>query len=188
MRPTSLDYRLMKRGEEAEVCDLVFRVFDEFVAPQFSSEGVQEFRNHEDPHLFLRRSQWNHFILIAATEKEIVGMIETKNDGHITLFFVDGDHQGEGIGRELLKRALQICQRKDPEIKRVTVSSAPNAVKIYETLGFRRAGPERIENQIRFVPMVLDLYRRETQSPVTGKVKHRVQPSPLSDSIHTRPP
>jgi ribosomal protein S18 acetylase RimI-like enzyme len=178
------EYRRMRRGEETEVSDLILRVFEEFVAPQFSREGVQEFQNR----LFLRRSEWNHSILVALANKKIVGMIETKNDGHITLFFVDGDHQGEGVGRELLKRALEICRRRYPEITAVTVSSAPNAVKIYERLGFRRAGPERTENQIRFVPMVLDLFRSRPQSDVTGKVKQKVQPSPSTDSTHIRPP
>jgi len=182
------EYRLMKRGEETEVCDLALRVFEEFVAPQFSREGVQEFRNYADPRLFLRRSEWNHFVLVALAEKEIVGMIETKNDDHITLFFVDGDHQGEGVGRELLKRSLEICRRRDPEIKRVTVSSAPSAVEIYERLGFRREGPERTEDQIRSVPMVFDLYRMSPQPPANGKVKQKVLPSPSTDSIHIRPP
>jgi len=70
------EYRRMKRGEETMVYNLALRVFEEFVAPQFSEEGVREFRNHIDPHIILRRSQSNHFILIATTEKEIAGMIE----------------------------------------------------------------------------------------------------------------
>ena len=152
------EYRRMKRGEETLVCNLALRVFEEFVAPQFSEEGVREFRNHTDPLIILRRSQSNHFILIAATEKEIAGMIEIRNGGHVTLFFVDGEFQCEGIGRELLKKALEICRRGNPEITTVTVNSAPNAVEIYESLGFRRAGPERCMDHIRSVPMVLDLF------------------------------
>lgn len=188
MRPTSLEYRLMKRGEEAEVCSLTTRIYEKFVAPQFSNESVQVFRNYADPRLFLCRSEWSHFVLVALANKKIVGMIETKNDGHITLFFVDGDHQGEGVGRELLKRALEICRGRDPKIKKATVNSAPNAIEIYERLGFRLAGPERTEDQIRSVPMVLDLYRMPPQSPATGKVKQKVLPSPATDSIHIRPP
>ncbi len=183
-----LEYRLMKRGEEAEVCNLALRVFHEFIAAQFSKEGVQEFYNYADPHLFLRRSQWNHFILIAAAEKEIIGMIEVRDDGHVTLFFVDGAFQGRGVGGELLKKALEICRRRDPEITKVTVNSSPNAVEIYERLGFRRAGPERIEDQIRSVPMVLDLFLSEPQPPTTGRVKLKVLPSPSTDSTQIRPP
>ncbi|HII06977.1 MAG TPA: GNAT family N-acetyltransferase [Methanotrichaceae archaeon] len=186
MKTGLLEYRLMKRGEEAEVCDLVIRVFDEFVAPQFSREGVQEFYNYADPHLFIRRSQWNHFVLIAAAQKEIDGMIEVRDDGHITLFFVDKRFQGKGTGKELLYRALGICQRSKPELSKATVNSSPNAVGIYERLGFRLAGSEQAENRIRFVPMVLDLFRHQPQLTATGKVKQKMEPSTFSDSIHTR--
>jgi len=150
----------MRCGEEAEVSDLVLRVFDEFVADQFSRTGVQEFQSYADPCLLILRSRWNHFVLLAAAEKEIAGMIEMRDDGHVTLFFVEGRFQGSGVGGELLRRSLSICMRVDPEMSAATVNSAPSAVKIYERLGFRRAGPERTENQIRFAPMVLDLYRR----------------------------
>ena len=160
-----LEYRPMKRGEEAEVSDLVLRVFDEFVAPQFSQEGLQEFRNYADPHLFLLRSRWNHFVLLADTQKEIAGMIEMRCDGHVALFFVDRRFQERGVGGELLRRALEICRRKNPEVSKVTVNSSPNAVVAYERLGFCRAGPERTEDQVRFVPMVLDLLDTNLSRP-----------------------
>lgn len=151
------EYRLMKRGEETEVCDLALRVFEEFVAPQFSKEGVQEFCNYADPHLLLLRSRWDHFVLLAATQKEIAGMIEVKDDGHVTLFFVEGEFQGAGVGGELLRRALEICRRRNQKLSNATVNSSPNAVGIYERLEFHRAGPEQAEDHIRFVPMVLEM-------------------------------
>lgn len=151
-----LEFRPMKPGEEAEVARLVLRVFDEFVAPQFSKEGVQEFRNYIDPHLFLLRSRWEHFVILAVTQKEIVGMIEVRDDGHVSLFFVEGRHQGSGVGSELLRRALGICQRRNPEMSNATVNSSPNAVGVYERLGFRRAGAERAGDHIRSIPMILD--------------------------------
>jgi ribosomal protein S18 acetylase RimI-like enzyme len=160
-----LEYRPMKHGEEAEVSDLVLRVFDEFVAPQFSKEGVQEFRNYADPHLFLLRSRWDHFVLLAATQKEIAGMIEVKDDGHVTLFFVDRRFQERGVGGELLRRALEVCQRRNQKLSNATVNSSPNAVGIYERLEFRRAGPEQAEDHIRFVPMVLDLLDTNLSRP-----------------------
>ncbi len=153
-----LNYRLMRPGEEDAVTDLVMRVFDEFVAPQFSVEGRREFQSYADPRLLLLRSRWNHFVLLADTQKEIAGMIEMRDDGQVTLFFVEGKFQGSGIGGELLRRALEVCRRRNPEVSKVTVNSSPNAVVAYEKLGFRRAGPEKTEDQVRFVPMVLDLF------------------------------
>lgn len=152
-----LEYRLMKRGEEADVSDLVLRVFDEFVAPQFSKEGLREFYNYADPHLLLLRSRWNHFVHLAVAEDVIAGMIEVRDGGHVALFFVEGEFQERGVGGELLRRALEICTRRNPGLSKVTVNSSPNAVGIYERLEFRRAGPEQAEDHIRFVPMVLEI-------------------------------
>jgi GNAT superfamily N-acetyltransferase len=160
-----LVYRLMRPGEEADVTDLVMRVFDEFVAPQFSVEGRREFQSYADPHLLLLRSRWNHFVLLADTQKEIAGMIEMRCDGHVALFFVEGEFQSSGVGGELLRRALEICRRRNPEVSKATVNSSPNAVVAYERLGFCRAGPERTEDQIRFVPMVLDLLDTNLSRP-----------------------
>lgn len=152
-----LEYRPMKRGEEAEVARLVLRVFDEFVAPQFSKEGVQEFRNYADPHLFLLRSRWDHFVHLALADGEIAGMIEVRDDGHVALFFVEGRFQGRGVGGELLRRGLSISKSRNPDLFQSTVNSSPNAVAIYEGLGFRPREGEEGEGTIPSIPMVLDL-------------------------------
>ena len=152
-----MEFRPMKVGEEAAVCELALRVFGQFVAPQFSSEGRREFQSYADPHLLRLRSRWNHLVLLAVDDDAIAGMIEVRDDGHVTLFFVEGEHQGEGIGGELLRRSLSISEMRNPNLSRVTVNSSPNAVAIYERLGFRKAGAERDGDHIRSVPMVLDL-------------------------------
>ncbi|HPJ31138.1 MAG TPA: GNAT family N-acetyltransferase [Methanothrix sp.] len=147
----------MKPGEERMVSELALRVFDRFVAPQFSAEGRREFRSYADPHLLRLRSRWNHIVLLALADDEIAGMIEVRDDGHVTLLFVEGELQGNGVGGELLRRSLSISKRRKPDLSRVTVNSSPNTVAIYERLGFRKAGAERDGDHIRSVPMVLDL-------------------------------
>ena len=147
----------MKVGEEMAVSELALRVFDRFVASQFSAEGRREFRSYADPHLLRLRSRWNHLVFLAVADGEIAGMIEVREDGHVTLFFVEGEFQGEGIGGELLRRILSISKRRNPDLSQATVNSSPNAVAIYERLGFRTAGTERAEDHIRSVPMVMHL-------------------------------
>ena len=38
-----IKYRFMQAGEEQETCDLVIRVFNEFVAHQYSEQDIQKF-------------------------------------------------------------------------------------------------------------------------------------------------
>ena len=148
-------YRFIKTGEEIEVCSLVNRVFDEFVAPDYGDDGVQEFRKYVNPPALLQRGQDNHIVLVAAEENKIVGIIEIRNNDHISLLFVDAPFQGRGISRTLTDRALEICRQNKPTLTEVTVNSSLYALPIYKRLGFQQTQPEQVINGIRFVPMAL---------------------------------
>ena len=155
-----LEYRPMRSGEEEEAaCDLLSRAFEEFVADGLSPEGREEFYSYADPRLLIKRSRWNHIVLLALAEDEIIGMIELRDDGHVALFFVDGDHQGKGVGGELLRRGIGAAIMRNPGISKATVSSSPNSVAIYERFGFRRREEDGGEGTIPSIPMVLDLGR-----------------------------
>jgi ribosomal protein S18 acetylase RimI-like enzyme len=151
-----ITYRAMRAGEEQQVCDLVVRVFHDFVAPLYSPEGVHEFLTYAaDPGQLHERLQSNRFVLVAESQDQIVGAIEVRNHDHISLFFVDGQSQRKGIGWELWRRALGSCLVNRPDLTRITVHSSPNAVEAYQKLGFQPEGPEQTVNGIRFVPMAL---------------------------------
>jgi len=153
----SLYYRLMKSGEESAVCALVTHVFNEFVAPDYSDEGAEEFLKYVEPNLLLERSQEDHFVLVALLLEEIVGMIEVRDYGHISLLFVDKRFQRIGIGKELLRKSVEICYSHKPGLSQVSVNSSPYAVEVYKKLGFRQRGPRQTVKGICFDPMVLDL-------------------------------
>ena len=150
----------MQAGEESAVCDLVARVFESFVAPEFSQEGVREFLSYVEPEALAQRAQEGHFVLVAVAQDEIVGMIEVRNHEHISLFFVDARVHRRGIGKDLVGQALDICCHKRPDLQRIDVNSSLYAVPVYERLGFRQAGPERVKNGIRFIPMVREMQGR----------------------------
>ncbi len=153
----SLLYRLMRPGEESAVCALVTRVFDEFIAPDYSDDGVQEFLKYAEPNLLLERSLRNHFVLVATVLEEIVGMIEVREYDHVSLRFVDRRFQRIGIGKELLRRSLEVCRSHKPGLSEISVKSSPYAVAVYQKMGFRQQGPARTVKGICFVPMALEL-------------------------------
>lgn len=149
-------YRAMEPGEEQQVCQLVVRVFTKFVAPLYSPEGVREFLTYAaDPDQLRERLQANRFVLVAELRGRIAGAIEVRNYDHISLFFVDGELQRKGIGKELWRRALDTCLANRRDLTRITVHASPNAVETYKKLGFQTEGPEQTVNGIRFVPMML---------------------------------
>ena len=152
--------RQIKTGEENQIYKLVKPIFDKFVAPAFSSEGIEEFlKVIRSEAVKDRLKQGNRKILFAEkiNSGEIVGMIEFRNFNHISIFFVKSKLQGQGIGNSLLARCINICKKTNKGLKKITVHSSPNAVEIYKKFGFIKIGKGWVQqhNGISFVKMKL---------------------------------
>lgn len=118
----------------------------QFEAPDYSVEGVETFK---------RTAIYNNDFLdslnmYGAYESEtLLGVIATRNKGnHIALFFVDGKHHRQGIGKKLFKIVLENSTAKE-----ITVNSSPYAVEVYHRLGFVDIALEENTNEIRYIPM-----------------------------------
>lgn len=151
-----MNLSLMESGQEKTVIDVVREVFDKHVAPEYTQEGVDEFYKFANEKSLAERSKVNFFTVIAYHNETAVGVIEIKEFNHISLFFVKSNFQGKGIGKALLNEALAEI-RKEHVITVLTVKSAPNAISIYEALGFFKQGEEQTLNGIRFLPMQLKI-------------------------------
>jgi predicted GNAT family N-acyltransferase len=149
--------RRMEPGEEQQVCHLVLQVFNDFVAQLYDIEGVEEFTRYLDANLMAKRVQSNHFILIAEENKKMIGTIEMRNFNHISLLFVSREKQHQGVGRQLVREALRIARRHEPDLSEVDVHSSPNAVDAYKKFGFHTAGAEKLENGISFIQMKMPI-------------------------------
>ncbi|MBR0413100.1 MAG: GNAT family N-acetyltransferase [Eubacterium sp.] len=137
-----MDIRELNKEEIAPALDLVWKVFLEYEAPDYSQEGVDEFYKsiHNSNYLSM-------LTFYGAFSDSLVGVIATRNEGkHIALFFVDGRYQGQGIGRALFNAVKTDI---------MTVNSSPYAVPIYQKLGFYATNEEQVINGLRFIPMVL---------------------------------
>ena len=157
MEKEALTYRFLSTKDILEVSELITHVFNQFVALDYSNEGVQEFYRYIQPSAFRNRTQPQHFSLIALKQNKIVGVIEMREHHHISLLFVAPDVQRRGIAKELLHQALQICRTHEPRLLDISVNASSYAVPIYERLGFRCNGEKQIRNGIGFFPMVLTL-------------------------------
>lgn len=133
----------LRRDEMDRALGLVWRVFLEYEAPDYTPEGVAEFYRsiHDDGYLSAL-SVYGAFF-----GEELVGIIATRNSGtHIALFFVDGKYHRQGIGRQLFEAV---------HADKMTVNSSPYAVPVYEKLGFTATGAEQVVNGLLFTPMAL---------------------------------
>lgn len=150
-------YRRMIQGDGTKVSEFISVVFNEYVAPGFSQDGIDEFMKFIKPDAIESQLKENHFAFIATIGAKILGVIEVRNNNHVALFFVDGHFQRKGIGKKLLQKALELCGRNDNEFSKITVNASPNSIRAYETMGFEPTDVEQCKNGIRFVPMALRL-------------------------------
>jgi GNAT superfamily N-acetyltransferase len=157
MADDSIQIRPMKQEEIQAVSDLVFRSFKNNVAAYYSEEGVETFFDYANPKALNERFLKDHFILVAVEKQALVGMIEIRNNCHISLLFVEPLQQEKGIGKGLLGKAIAMARQSDPEFKGLTVNSSPNAVEAYKRFGFAPTDSFQEKNGIQFLPMMLEI-------------------------------
>lgn len=145
----------LKKDQYNEAIELAWNVFQEYEAPDYSKEGIESFYKsiHSDEYI-------EQLEIFAAFENEkLIGIIATRNNGnHIALFFVKGEEQNKGIGRELFQR---ICLENLSG--KITVNSSPYAVEIYHRLGFINTDNEKITDGIRYTPMEFYLENKKLE-------------------------
>jgi GNAT superfamily N-acetyltransferase len=151
----TVTYRLMKPGEEEKAFAMIDRGFNAYVRDDFTSEGVEEFYRAIRIMVFERPS--NHFIVVAESNTQIVGMIDVKENHHISIFFVEPSHMGKGIGRGLLSHATMLCRQNKPDFNELEVHSSPWAVPVYRKLGFVPTESEQMSRGIRYTTMIKTL-------------------------------
>lgn len=162
----------MNPGQATEVSDLVIHVVNDFVIHDYLEDGVWEcLRSIQQKHL-MSDAFIHHFVLTAEIEEELVGAIEIRENNHISMFCVEKEYRRRGIGRTLLRRALEICMMNNPNLAEVTVNSLPGAVYIYERLGFHPENPEYMKGDASYTPMHLDVSKLDMGRPNYNRSHH----------------
>jgi len=150
-----MNFEEMKQGQENLAIEIVSSTFDEFVAPGYSKEGIAEFYKFANAENLAKRSQVNCFTILAQENDTPVGLIEIRDNCHISMFFVKKQFQKCGVGKALLKKSINLVLEKQRYLKELTVNSSPNSLEAYKTLGFKVKNKEHNVNGIRFFPMSL---------------------------------
>lgn len=136
--------RRLRAGEIPDALALIWNVFLQFEAPEYSAEGIATFRaSLEDEERIRRLAFYGAF-----EGKKLVGVLCIRAPQHIAGFFVDAAYHRRGIGRTLFE-----TMRQDYDRQVFTVHSSPYAVGFYRQLGFVSTQPEQITDGLRYTPM-----------------------------------
>lgn len=149
--------RILKIEELEKALALVYNVFMEFEAPDYSEQGIRTFTDFIEFNSIKNMIQDNILNLWACYDREkIVGVIATKQVSHICMMFVDKNYHRKGIAKSLFKTVLNTV-KDNPKIKEITVNSSPYAVKFYHKLGFLDTNEEQTVDGIMFTSMKLKI-------------------------------
>lgn len=152
-------YRLIEAGEAEELHRLVMRAFDEFVAPDLPEGGREHFNEYASAaRLGAPERQQETVVAVGDGRAVGIGRIGRRYEvPHVDLLFVEKEMHGQGVGREIVKRLLEIARRDDPAAERVTVNATRYAVPFYARVGFEASGEERVMAGIISTPMEIPL-------------------------------
>ncbi len=135
-----------------EALSLCWNVFCQYNAPSFPSEGIGAFHAYLHPDHIGPLCRTGRLQFYAAyRESQMVGVLGLHGFSHISLLFVEGDCQGQGIGKALIRYALFLA--KKAWRASLSVHAAPYALGFYRGCGFEDTGPQAMRNGILYTPM-----------------------------------
>lgn len=145
MEKNDFEIRKLQENEIPEALDLAWKVFSEYESPEYSEEGIEEFRKtlHDEKYL----AGIVYFGLFDGAK--LIGELAVREDKkHICFFFVDGKYHRRGLGTRLFRHLLEVFPGE-----KITLNSAPYGIPFYKALGFVATDEEQTVNGIRFTPM-----------------------------------
>ena len=144
--------REILKEEMKDALELVWKVFLEFEAPDYTEEGIKEFKKTIDDNEWIKaRNYYGAF----DENNKVLGVIATKDITHIALFFVDGEYHKQGIGRKLYNKVESLNNKGF-----FTVNSSPYAHEVYKHLGFIDTDTEQCVNGLIFFPMKKNIEKK----------------------------
>ena len=131
--PNKLNFKVKRLSpdELPEAVALIWEVFSEFEAPEYSKEGVRAFRAALDD------GERNRAMAFygAFSAAELIGVLAVRKPQHIGYFFVKAEYQRKGVGRALVSVVLE----KYRGVRQIELATddVPETVGFYKALGFR---------------------------------------------------
>lgn len=148
--------RKITPNEVGQAMSLIWEVFLEFEAPDYSPAGVETFRRDivENPDFHERVRQGICPIYGAFhgdTLAAVMGMRSSRT--HINLAFTKKEYHRKGIATALFRYLRSDVLAENPGLEAITLNSSPYGLPFYLARGFIPTGEEQEVDGVRFTPM-----------------------------------
>lgn len=137
--------------------ELLWKVFQEFVAPDYSQEGIDTFYKE-----FIQNIKYKENF---ATGKEamygayigdrLVGVLSLSINNTLSCLFVDGKYQRLGVGKRLFDFIVENLQGRG--VQELKLNASPYAIDFYHRLGFEDNGEKTSYKGMVYTPMKMKL-------------------------------
>ncbi|WP_052356749.1 GNAT family N-acetyltransferase [Faecalimicrobium dakarense] len=136
-----------------EAFELVDTVFMEFDAPDYSQDGIDEFKKQIiENKEFRNRFKTGEQIMIGAfKDSKVIGVLAISVRNHISLLFVDKNYHRNGVATKLFNKIIIESRKKN--VDKIKLNSSPYALQFYYKVGFIATDTEKVKNGIRYTPM-----------------------------------
>jgi GNAT superfamily N-acetyltransferase len=121
--------------------DLALNVFTEYEMPDYAPEALENFKRGMD----VGR------MCVALDGEKIIGLVNERKNGHVSMLFVDGRYHRRGIATVLMNEMVSAL--KSEGIKRITLNASPYGMAFYEHFGFRPTDSVQHADGFVFTPM-----------------------------------
>ncbi|WP_086331006.1 GNAT family N-acetyltransferase [Candidatus Enterococcus mansonii] len=139
--------------ELTHALSLVWTVFNEFEAPDYSAEGIEQFKTFIALAHIKEQLEAGTLVMWGFFDGEtLAGIMAMRLPNHVTLLFVAKQYHKQGIARKLLETAYIYCKAHFT-ITTITLNSSPYAVEAYKHLGFKETDSQQQVDGILFTPM-----------------------------------
>lgn len=146
------EYKITKLSKTNidEALNLIWNVFLKFDAPDYSEEGVENFKKVIDKEAVTKKLLNGDIEIFGCWDgNQLIGVLAIKKPCHVWLMFVDEKYHRKSVAKNMFTAAF-----KEINSDKITVNSSLYAVEVYERLGFEAKSSEQTVDGIRFIPMI----------------------------------
>jgi GNAT superfamily N-acetyltransferase len=150
-----IEIRELKLSEIEEGFQLIWEVFQEFVAPDYMQEGIDVFYEEFVQGEWFREkfASRKEIMYGAFIEDKLVGVLSLSEKNTVSCVFIDGNYHRMGIGKALFYAIIEKLHNKG--VKSITLKASPYAVPFYHHIGFVDIGTQTEYKGIVYTPMEL---------------------------------
>lgn len=147
------EFRWAREEDWRGAVTMIWKSFMESEGKEYSREGVKSFFEFiTDDDIYKAFLVGSYQMLLALDGTRIIGAATVRNRNRLSLLFVDGEYQRQGVGQTLVELFCGYLRDELGE-RELVVKAAPPAVGFYQKLGFAVTDAQQDYAGIRVIPM-----------------------------------